>query len=56
MTDRSFQRANDESRARLARMTAGLTPTQLLTDLGEGWTAASAAWRDFRIVSMSCGV
>jgi len=23
-------------------MTAGLTPTQLLTDLGEGWTAASA--------------
>jgi Flp pilus assembly pilin Flp len=42
MTDRSFQRANDESRERLALLVAKLTPTQLATDLGEGWTVASA--------------
>jgi hypothetical protein len=42
MTDRSFELANDESRARLARLAATLTRTQLETDLGEGWTVASA--------------
>ena len=42
MTDRSFERANEESRDRLARMVAALTPVQLETDLGEGWTVASA--------------
>lgn len=50
MTDRvpapgsraSFERANDESRERLARLVASLTPDQLLADLGEGWTVASA--------------
>jgi uncharacterized damage-inducible protein DinB len=41
MTDRSFQLANDESRARLARLVATLTPRQLAVDLGEGWTVAS---------------
>ena len=40
--DRSFQRQNDESRERLARLVATLTPTQLSIDLGEGWTVASA--------------
>ena len=39
---RAFERANDESRARLARLVATLTPTQLAVDLGEGWTVASA--------------
>jgi len=42
MTDRSFESANDESRARLARLAATLTTAQLATDLGEGWTVASA--------------
>ena len=42
MTDRSFQRANDESRQRLARLVAMLTPATLEVDLGEGWTVASA--------------
>jgi hypothetical protein len=42
MTDRSFEQANDESRARLARMATTLTATQLATELGEGWTVASA--------------
>jgi hypothetical protein len=42
MTDRSFQRANDESQERLARLAAALTPTQLHVDLGEGWTVVSA--------------
>ena len=42
MANRSHQRANDESRARLARLAATLTPTQLRVDLGEGWTVASA--------------
>jgi hypothetical protein len=41
MTDRSHERANDESRERLARLVATLTPTQLRVDLGEGWTVAS---------------
>jgi len=41
MTDRSHERANDESRERLARLIATLTPTQLRVDLGEGWTVAS---------------
>jgi uncharacterized damage-inducible protein DinB len=42
MTDRSFQRANDESRERLARLVATLTPAQLAVDLGGGWTVSSA--------------
>ena len=41
MTDRSFERSNDESRERLARLIATLTPGQLAIDLGEGWTVAS---------------
>lgn len=40
--DRSFEQANDESRARLARLVETLTPAQLAVDLGEGWTVASA--------------
>jgi uncharacterized damage-inducible protein DinB len=42
MTDRSFERANDESRARLAGLLATLGPAQLEADLGGGWTVASA--------------
>lgn len=42
MTDRSFERDNDESRERLARLVATLTPADLKADLGEGWTVASA--------------
>ena len=42
MTDRTFQSANDESRDRLARLVATLTPSRLAIDLGEGWTVASA--------------
>jgi hypothetical protein len=42
MTDRSFELANDESRARLASLVATLVPAQLAADLGEGWTVASA--------------
>jgi len=42
MIDRSFERANDETRARLARMAATLTPAQLAADLGEGWTVTSS--------------
>jgi uncharacterized damage-inducible protein DinB len=42
MSDRSFVRANEETRERLARLVATLTPAQLEIDLGEGWTVASA--------------
>ena len=42
MTDRSFERANDESRERLARLAVTLTPNRLAVDLGGGWTVASA--------------
>jgi hypothetical protein len=42
MTDRSFERANDESRARLGKLVETLTPEQLALDLGSGWTVASA--------------
>jgi hypothetical protein len=42
MTDRSFERANAESRARLAGLAATLTMEHLATDLGENWTVASA--------------
>lgn len=42
LTDRSFERANDDSRNRLARLVETLTPSQLSIDLGEGWTVASA--------------
>ncbi len=39
--DRSHERANDESRAELAALVAGLTEEQLRIDLGEGWTVLS---------------
>jgi uncharacterized damage-inducible protein DinB len=42
MADRSFERLNDESRERLARLVKSLTPSQLEIELGEGWTVASA--------------
>lgn len=42
MTDRSFERANDESRARLTDLIHSLTPEQMAVDLGSGWTVASA--------------
>lgn len=42
MTDRSFQCANDKSRARLARLIATLTPARVGVDAGGGWTVASA--------------
>ena len=42
MTDRSFEQANDESRARLANLIHSLTPDQMAVDLGSGWTVASA--------------
>ena len=38
----SLERANDESRDRLAHLAATLTPIQLRVDLGAGWTVASA--------------
>jgi uncharacterized damage-inducible protein DinB len=41
VTDRSFERANDESRERLARLIATLTPAQLAVDVGGGWTVQS---------------
>ena len=41
MTDRSHERANDESRERLASLISSLTPTQLAIDLGEGCDAAA---------------
>jgi hypothetical protein len=41
MVDRSHERANEESRAELAALVAGLTQEQLRTDLGEGWSALS---------------
>jgi hypothetical protein len=41
MVDRSHERANEESRAEIAALVAGLTPEQLLADLGEGWTILS---------------
>jgi len=41
MAQRSHDRQNDESRERLARLVATLTPTQLTISLGEGWTVAS---------------
>jgi len=42
MTDRSFERANDESRARLAALVDELTPARMTVDLGGGWTVATA--------------
>ncbi len=42
MTDRSFEQKNAETRARLARLVANLTPAQLEVDLGGGWNVASA--------------
>lgn len=40
--DRDFNRQNEESRERLARLVNTLTPGQLFVDLGEGWNVASA--------------
>jgi uncharacterized damage-inducible protein DinB len=42
MTNRAFQKDNDDSRERLARLVATLTPAQLRVDIGEGWTVGSA--------------
>jgi uncharacterized damage-inducible protein DinB len=42
MTDSRFQKLNEESLERLAHLVAGLAPSQLEVDLGEGWTVASA--------------
>ncbi len=42
MTDRSFERANDQSRERLARLIATLTPARMAVDLGGGWTVTAA--------------
>lgn len=63
MTDRSFERANNESRARLASLVATLTPAELATDLGESWTVASALahmgfwdrWQAERWIEMLAG-
>ena len=41
MVDRSHERANEESRAEVAALVAGLTQQQLRADLGEGWSALS---------------
>ena len=41
MVDRSHERANEESRAEIAALVAGLTQQQLRVDLGEGWTVLS---------------
>ena len=41
MVDRSHERANDESRAELADLVAGLTQSRLRADLGEGWSTLS---------------
>ena len=41
MVDRSHERANEESRAEVAALVAGLTQQQLRADLGEGWTVLS---------------
>ena len=41
MVDRSHERANDESRAEVAALVAGLTQHQLRADLGEGWSVLS---------------
>ena len=41
MVDRSHERANEDSRAELAALVAGLTPLQLRADLGEGWSVLS---------------
>jgi hypothetical protein len=42
MTDRGYERLNDASRDRLARLAGSLTGAQLEIDLGGGWTVASA--------------
>ncbi len=42
MTDRSFVDANRRSRDRLARLVSAVTPEIMTTDLGAGWTVASA--------------
>lgn len=41
MVDRSHERANEESRAEVAALVAGLTQQQLRADLGEGWSVLS---------------
>lgn len=42
MTDRSFERTNQESRDRLAALSALLAPDQLAIDIGDGWTVSLA--------------
>ena len=41
MVDRNHERANEESRAEVAALVAGLTQQQLRADLGEGWSVLS---------------
>ena len=41
MVDRSHERANEESRAEVAALVAGLTQRELQADLGEGWSVLS---------------
>jgi hypothetical protein len=41
MVDRSHERTNEESRAELAALVAGLSQEQLRADLGEGWSVLS---------------
>lgn len=63
MVDRSHERANDESRAEIAALAAGLTQEQLQADLGEGWSVLSHLvhigfwdrWQGERLRSMLAG-
>ena len=42
MTDRSFVDSNVEATAALGDLVASLSPAELVTDLGEGWTVSMA--------------
>lgn len=42
MADREYIQANDESRQRLAELVETMTPARLATDVGGGWTVATA--------------
>lgn len=63
MVDRSHERANDDSRAEIADLVAGLTEHQLRADLGEGWSVLSHLahlgfwdrWQGERLRSMIAG-
>lgn len=63
MTDRSFERANDESRTELARLVEALTPEQRRIGVGGGWTVDSVLahmgfwdrWQGGRLSAMADG-